>query len=161
MTGAPVPPRFRSVDELLEAARAGLPRLTPAEAAAAAARGCLLVDIRPAWLRQAEGEIAGSVIVERNNLEWRLDPGSAARLPQARAGQEWIVICSEGYTSSLAAAALRSLGIPAADLIGGVRGWREEGLPLVDGPSRTETVSGQEQPLAPGDLGAPRARPPR
>ncbi len=146
---------FADIEQLLAAARAGLARLSPPDAAAAVAAGARFVDIRPAWQRATEGEIAGSVIVERNHLEWRLHPKSDARLELAVPGQRWIVVCSEGYTSSLAAAALCSLGIEAADLIGGIRGWRAAGLPLLDGPTRTERVAGTEPPLQPADLGEP------
>jgi len=132
------PARFGSVDELLAHARSGLDRLDPHQAAAAVTAGALLVDIRPGWQRAAAGEIPGSLIVERNHLEWRLDPGSDARLPAARPGQRWIVVCAEGYTSSLAAAALLSLGIPATDLAGGLQAWREAGLVTVPGPTPVE-----------------------
>ncbi|MDQ2838028.1 MAG: rhodanese-like domain-containing protein [Actinomycetota bacterium] len=149
---------FAEVEQLLSAARSGIRRLTPDQAIAAVGQGALIVDIRPAWQRAYEGEIAGALIVERNHLEWRLHPGSAVRLVFAVPGQRWIVACSEGYTSSLAAAALCSLGVPASDLIGGVSGWRAAGLPLVDGPTRTERISGSEPPLKAGDLGAPTGR---
>lgn len=133
---------YGSVDELLEAARDGLTRLSPQEAAAAVARGAVLVDIRPEWQRRADGEIPGSLVVEYNHLLWRLHPTSDARLPQATPGQEWVVVCTEGYTSSLAADALRSLGLPAADLEGGIHAWREAGLPVVPGPTPIEHVVG-------------------
>lgn len=95
------------------------------------ARGALLVDIRPAAQRALEGEVPGSLIVERNVLEWRFDPASAARLPQATGYDvEVIVLCSEGYTSSLAADALRSLGLTqATDVVGGFVAWQAAGLP--------------------------------
>jgi rhodanese-related sulfurtransferase len=102
------------------------------------AHGALIVDIRPAWQRQDDGEIPGSVIVERNHLEWRLHPASGANLPQATDGQEWIVVCTEGYTSSLAASALVSLGLPAGDIVGGIHAWRAAGLPVVPGATRVE-----------------------
>jgi rhodanese-related sulfurtransferase len=130
---------FESVDELLGHARAALHRLDVDQTVAAVAAGARLVDIRPAWQRALEGEIAGSLIVERNHLEWRLHPGSSARLPVAVPGQQWIVVCSEGYTSSLAAAALVSLGMPATDLIGGVHAWRASGRPLIAGPTPIES----------------------
>jgi len=133
-------PTYRSVDEMLADARAGITRLSPQEAAAAIEDGALLVDIRPAWQRQATGEVPGSLIVERNHLEWRLHPGSDARLPQAAAGQRWIVLCAEGYTSSLAAASLASLGIPAADVDGGMEAWVAAGLPVVPGATAVEQV---------------------
>src|ERR1700761_8606598 len=109
--------QFASVDELLDAARAGLIRVSVDEAAAEVRGGAILVDIRPQAQRRAEGEIPGSLIIERNHLEWRLDPGSSAHVPGARPGQRWIVVCSEGYTSSLAAHALRTLGVDATDLV--------------------------------------------
>jgi rhodanese-related sulfurtransferase len=135
-------PEFSGVDDLLAAARAGLDRLSVAEAVAALDDGARLVDIRPAWQRARDGEISGALIVERNHLEWRLHPRSTARLTHARPGQRWIVVCAEGYTSSLAAASLRSIGVEASDLIGGVHAWRAAGLPLVSGPSRVEQVVG-------------------
>ncbi len=97
------------------------------------ADGARLVDIRPSWQRAGEGEVPGSIVVERNHLEWRLHPESSARLPQAGAGQRWIVLCSEGYTSSLAADALNSIGVPATDVVGGFLAWRRAGLPTVPG----------------------------
>jgi rhodanese-related sulfurtransferase len=136
---APGQQRFGSVEELLAAARRDLDRLTPVQAAEAVSRGALLVDIRPAAQRAAEGEIPGSLVVERNHLEWRLHPTSDARLPAAAPRQRWIVVCSEGYTSSLAAAALNSIGVPATDIDGGFLAWAASGLPTsahVTEPSR-------------------------
>ncbi len=91
----------------------------------------MLIDIRPAAQRAARGRDPGSVIVERNHLEWRLDPGCDARLPWVTGyDHRVIVFCYEGYTSSLAAAALHDLGLRrATDLIGGFRAWTAEGLP--------------------------------
>jgi rhodanese-related sulfurtransferase len=129
---------FASVDELLAAAREGVDRLDPLAARDRVADGALIVDIRPAWQRQVDGEIPGSVIVERNHLEWRLHPASGANLPQATDGQEWIVVCTEGYTSSLAASALVSLGLPASDIVGGIHAWRAAGLPVAPGPTAIE-----------------------
>ncbi|KRC65934.1 sulfurtransferase [Aeromicrobium sp. Root236] len=133
---------YASVDDLLESARGALARLEPLEAHARVAAGALIVDIRPAWQRESDGEIPGSVIVERNHLEWRLHPASGASLPQAHDGQEWIVVCTEGYTSSLAASALVSLGLPATDIVGGTHAWRAAGLPVTAGPTPVETVVG-------------------
>jgi rhodanese-related sulfurtransferase len=130
------------VDDLLAAARARLERLSASEAAAAVTDGARLVDIRPAWQRARDGEISGALVVERNHLEWRLHPHSASRLRWARPGQRWIVVCAEGFTSSLAAASLRSIGVDATDLIGGIHAWQAAGLPLVPGPSRVEQVVG-------------------
>jgi rhodanese-related sulfurtransferase len=122
----------RSVDELLAAARARLRRVDPTEAAAAVERGALLVDTRPLQQRRSEGEIPGALLIERNHLEWRLDPSSDARIPEATDHDvEIVVLCSEGYSSSLAAASLQDLGLHrATDLAGGFRAWREAGLPI-------------------------------
>lgn len=133
MSAAP-PPGGRTVDQLLAEARARLRLLEPLQASAAARDGALLVDIRPEAQRAAEGEIPGALLVERNVLEWRLDPASAARLPQASYDLRVIVVCSEGYTSSLAAAALQDLGLSGAtDLAGGFRAWQAAGLPVLAG----------------------------
>jgi rhodanese-related sulfurtransferase len=134
---ASAPPGSRSIDQLLAEARARLDRLSPLRASRAAREGAVLVDIRPAAQRAAEGEIPGSLIVERNVLEWRFDPASDARLPQASYDLQVIVVCSEGYTSSLAAAALQDLGIrQATDLDGGFQAWKAVGLPVASaGPS--------------------------
>ena len=125
--------RFAGVDALLEDARSRLDRFDPLEAARAVEAGALLVDIRPRGQRRREGEIPGSLIVERNHLEWRLHPDSPARIAAAVPGQRWIVICSEGYTSSLAADALNSIGVPATDLAGGFLAWSAAGLPTMRG----------------------------
>jgi len=128
---APAPAGSRTIDQLLAEARARLDRLSPLQASTAAREGAVLVDIRPAAQRAAEGEIPGTLIVERNVLEWRFDPASDARLPQASYDLHVIVVCSEGYTSSLAAAALQDLGISGAtDLDGGFRAWQAAGLPV-------------------------------
>ena len=135
------PARFGSVEELLEDARSRLVRLTPRQAAAAVADGAGLVDIRPAWQRAEAGEIPGALVVERNHLEWRLHPASSARLPQAAVGRRWIVVCTEGYTSSLAADALNSIGVPATDVVGGFAAWRAAGQPTVPGaPTAPDSV---------------------
>lgn len=134
--------RFASVEDLLFDARSRLLRVAPLAAAALADHGALLVDIRPQWQRAAEGEIPDSLVVERNHLEWRLHPGSSARLPQAREGRQWIVVCSEGYTSSLAADALNGLGIAATDIVGGFVAWRAAGLPTVPGGTPADHVVG-------------------
>jgi rhodanese-related sulfurtransferase/predicted metal-dependent enzyme (double-stranded beta helix superfamily) len=122
----------RSADTILDEARARLTRLDPDQARLAAAAGALLVDIRPEADRRAEGEIAGAVTVERNVLEWRLDPASPDRLPQITDYEQHIVlVCDEGYASSLAAASLQDLGlVNATDLDGGFRAWKRGGLPI-------------------------------
>jgi rhodanese-related sulfurtransferase len=127
----------RSIDELLADARSRIGRVTPREAVDRIAAGALLVDTRPAAQRAQEGEVPGALVVERNVLEWRFDPGSDARLPQARGFDlEIIVLCSEGYSSSLAADSLRSLGLwRSADVIGGFRAWAAAGLPTTGTPA--------------------------
>jgi rhodanese-related sulfurtransferase len=124
-----------TINELLSAARARLTRPGPREAAALAADGAILVDTRPQWQRADEGELPGALLIERNHLEWRLDPTSDARIPQATDHDvRWIVVCSEGYSSSLAAASLQDLGLHnATDLDGGFRGWKAAGLPTGQG----------------------------
>lgn len=126
------------VDAMLARARARLRRLDPLDAASAVAGGALLVDIRPAAQRAAEGEIPTALVIERNVLEWRLDPTSDARLPVATGDDlRVIVICSEGYTSSLAAAALQELGLHrATDVIGGYHAWAAAGLPTAAAAER-------------------------
>ena len=115
----------RTVDDLLADARGRLVRVTATQAQRAYADGAVLVDIRPAAQRATEGELPEAVVIERNVLEWRFDPACAARVPYASYDLEVIVICQEGYTSSLAAAALQDLGIRrATDVIGGYAAWR-------------------------------------
>lgn len=128
---------------MLAAARARLVRVTPREAFAAQGAGAVLIDIRPAGQRAADGEVPGSVVIERNHLEWRLDPASDARLPLA-GGYDLraIVFCQEGYTSSLAAAALQDLGLTrATDVDGGFRAWREAGLPSARAQDKTVEIA--------------------
>ncbi len=139
MSTAP-PPGSRTIDQLLAEARGRLQRLGPHQASAAARDGALLVDIRPEAQRAAEGGLPGALLVERNVLEWRLDPASAARIPQASYGLRVIVVCSEGYTSSLAAAALQDLGLSGAtDLAGGFRAWQAAGLPVLAGDHSSDS----------------------
>jgi rhodanese-related sulfurtransferase len=108
----------------LEAARERLDRVQPADLAQAMAAGALVVDLRPASNRAEEGELPGAVVVERIHLEWRLDPTSPDRLPEVVPDQHVILVCNEGYASSLAAADLQDLGIRrATDLVGGYRAW--------------------------------------
>jgi rhodanese-related sulfurtransferase len=116
-----------TIDEVLAAARGRLHRLTPEQAEAAAReRGAVVVDTRPEAQRRAEGELPGALLVERNVLEWRFDPSSEAALPIASHDLEVVVLCQEGYSSSLAAASLQDLGVHrATDVIGGFAAWRE------------------------------------
>ena len=123
-----------SIEQVLAAARARLRRLSPDEAYEAMVKTeATLVDIRPEGQRAIEGSIAGALVVERNVLEWRLDPASSARLPVASDHDiQVIVFCSEGYSSSLAAIALQDIGLHrATDMIGGFQAWKAMGLPIV------------------------------
>ncbi len=118
------------IDAVLDAARARLQRIEAVDVPAAVQRGALLVDIRPGWQRAVEGDVPGALVIERNHLEWRCDPTSDARIPEAVGDDvEWIVLCSEGYTSSLAAAALQDLGLHrATDVIGGYQALKSAAL---------------------------------
>ncbi len=122
----------KTVGQLLDEARARLHRLSPAETADALAAGALVVDTRPAAQREREGEMPGALVIERNVLEWRLDPASPDRIPEVTGhDQVVVVVCSEGYSSSLAAAALQDLGYRnATDLAGGFQAWKAAGLPV-------------------------------
>ncbi|WP_377269101.1 rhodanese-like domain-containing protein [Peterkaempfera sp. SMS 1(5)a] len=126
----------RSIDQALAEARSHLERLTVHQAAAAVADGALLVDIRYAALRDRDGTIPGALVVERNELEWRLDPQCDHRLPEAAHHELWVVvICNEGYASSLAAVSLQQLGLHrATDLVGGFQAWAAAGLPVTPAP---------------------------
>jgi rhodanese-related sulfurtransferase len=121
----------RTIDQLLDEARKRLRRLSPTEAAAVMADGGLLVDMRPVEQRLRDGEIPGAVIVDRNVLEWRLDPASPHRIREVWSHDQPIVLlCNEGYASSLAAATLQDLGLTnATDVDGGFVRWKADGLP--------------------------------
>jgi rhodanese-related sulfurtransferase len=121
-----------TIAELLAAARARLDRPDPRRAAVMVDRGAILVDTRPGWQREQEGHLPGALLIERNHIEWRLDPTSDARIAAAVDHDvTWIVVCSEGYSSSLAAASLQDLGLRnATDLDGGYQAWKKAGLPV-------------------------------
>jgi rhodanese-related sulfurtransferase len=124
--------RDHDLDRLLARARARLIRLQPQEARDAIQAGAILVDIRPEFQRRADGEIPGAVIIERNHVEWRLHPASSGRIEEAAdLDIHWIVICDEGYASSLAAATLHMIGLrQATDVVGGFQAWRSARLPV-------------------------------
>ncbi|MEU3861990.1 rhodanese-like domain-containing protein [Streptomyces sp. NPDC028722] len=127
--GGPPP----GIDDLLNRVRAGYRRVEAREAYEAAQAGeALVVDIRYAALRERDGLIPGALVIERNELEWRLDPQGSHRVPQATGHDvRVVVVCNEGYASSLAAASLHQLGLHrATDLIGGFQAWRAAGLPV-------------------------------
>jgi len=120
-----------TIDDRLAAVRTRIRRLTPEQAAAAQADGAVIVDTRDSADRRAEGVIPGSLPITRNTLEWRADP--AAECPDPRVSdfsRDIVVVCNDGYASSLAADSLRELGhATAADMIGGYRAWKAAGLP--------------------------------
>ena len=118
------------IDKLLDAARDRLHRLPASAVPGALERGAILVDIRPQAQRDREGNVAAALVIERNVLEWRCDPTSDAKLPEAVDDDvEWVVLCSEGYTSSLAAASLIDLGLhKATDVVGGYHALAAEGV---------------------------------
>ena len=151
------------IDTVLAAARARLFRLEPGAVPAALERGAILVDIRPAAQRAFEGPMPGAVVVDRNGLEWRCDPTSDARLPEAVDDHvEWVLLCSQGYTSSLAAAALQDLGLRrATDVIGGYQALAQAGLAGIAGSSASpggNARSSLESMLAGRRTGATDAR---
>lgn len=123
-----------SIDELLANVRSRTGRVTPQEAAARLVAGALLVDTRPWEQRRRDGAVPGAVVVDRNVLEWRLDPASPWRLPEVTGYDlEVIVLCNQGYSSSLVADTLRALGLHrAVDVIGGFEAWAALGLPTAD-----------------------------
>jgi rhodanese-related sulfurtransferase len=125
-----------AIDRVLEAARRALPsRPGPADLEALVAAGALVVDTRPAADRDREGALPSAVVIERNVLEWRLDPTSPDRIPEAVDPERVVVVvCNEGYASSLAALSLQHLGLRGAtDLDGGYRAWRRWRDGAVDG----------------------------
>ncbi|MFE2579859.1 rhodanese-like domain-containing protein [Streptomyces sp. NPDC059378] len=130
---APGERRPTGIDEFLERVREGYERIeAPAAYEAARAGEALLVDIRYAALRERDGLIPGALVIERNELEWRLDPQGSHRVPEATGHDlRIVVICNEGYASSLAAASLHQLGLHrATDLVGGFQAWRTAGFPV-------------------------------
>ncbi len=120
-----------TIDDVLAEVRTGLKRLDPLEAHEAQRAGALLVDVRPVHQREASGSIPGSVQIDLTVLEWRLDPACEAALPLADLDAHIVVVCQEGYSSSLAAASLQRIGLHrATDLAGGVDAWVQQGLPV-------------------------------
>jgi rhodanese-related sulfurtransferase len=121
------------IDEVMRRAAGQVDRVSAVQAAAEAAGGAVLVDIRPEFQRRADGELPGAVVIERVHLEWRCDPAGYARVPEAVDHDvRWIVCCDEGYSSLLAAVSLRALGLHrATDVVDGFRGWLAAGLPVL------------------------------
>jgi rhodanese-related sulfurtransferase len=125
------------IDGLVEDARAGVRRLDPHETRAAVAAGALLIDTRTERQRALQGDLTGAIVIDRTVLEWRLDPTSASRIPEAiGSDRQIVVVCRQGYSSSLAAASLRAIGLHrATDLVGGVEAWLAAGLPITTEPA--------------------------
>lgn len=125
----------RTIDDLLAVARARLVRLGPREARDAAARGGIIVDIRSEVQRHRQGLVSGALFVPRNVLEWRADQACPHRDPALAVAGPLVLMCAEGYQSSLAAAALQDLGVTGAtDMAGGFAAWAAAGLPVLPGP---------------------------
>jgi rhodanese-related sulfurtransferase len=124
-----------TIADVLEAARRRYPRLTAEQAAAEQATGALLIDTRTSEQRARDGGIPGALVIDRTVFEWRLDPSSPNRIPQATDHEvRLIVICAHGFSSSLAAASLLDLGLSnATDVIGGFEAWEAAGLPVERG----------------------------
>jgi rhodanese-related sulfurtransferase len=117
---------MKTIDEYLETARARCDRVAPEDLAEAVADGALVIDIRPERNRVEEGELPGAIVIDRGVLEWRLAPSSEWRSVDVEPGQKVILVCNQGYQSSVAAAILQDLGVEGAtDLIGGYREWKE------------------------------------
>ena len=122
----------RTVEQLLAEARAQLERVTPADAAERQKHGALIIDVRIEEPRQRDGTVPGARVISLNHLEWRLDPTSSSRIAEARDHDvDVVLLCDEGYCSSLAAARLQALGLHrATDVVGGFQAWRAAGLPI-------------------------------
>src|SRR3954447_11831043 len=125
------------IDALLQRARAGMRRLDPYETRTAVAAGALLIDTRTDRQRARQGDLPGAIVIDRTVLEWRLDPRSGSRIPEATGYDlRLVVVCRQGYSSSLAAASLRAIGLyPATALVGGVEAWLAAGLPITTEPA--------------------------
>lgn len=120
-----------AIDKLLVRARSDLARVSVEHLADEVARGAIIIDTRPVEQRQRDGEMPGAIVVDRNVLEWRLDPSSPHRMPMVTGVDlRFIIVCNQGYGSSLAAATLQELGLRSAtDLVGGFQAWRSWSAP--------------------------------
>jgi rhodanese-related sulfurtransferase len=141
--GTDRPEGARTIDQLLAQVRLRIDRVQPEEAAARLAAGALLIDTRPWEQRSRDGSVPGALVVDRNVLEWRLDPASPDRLPQVTGYDlEMVVLCNEGYSSSLVADTLRTLGLTrTVDVIGGFVAWAAAGLPVVPPGLRSDLAA--------------------
>jgi rhodanese-related sulfurtransferase len=145
-----------TAEDLLDRARKRLIRIAPEQAAIELAAGALLVDIRPSEQR-AEGEIPGAIVIDRNVLEWRLDPASKWRIPEVISHDiRLIVICDQGYSSSLVAAELHEMGlVNATDVVGGFQAWKTAGLPSKPTSPTDEVIRRSRKPGSVRDEGYP------
>jgi rhodanese-related sulfurtransferase len=141
-----------AIDSLLVAARRDLVRVQPADLADEQVSGALVVDIRPCEQRQRDGDLPGAIVVDRNVLEWRLDPSCPHHLPEMKAADRRIIlVCNEGYSSSLAAATLRQLGLlHATDLVGGFQAYQA----WLDLPARDQSRTSQARQSTPASAGS-------
>ncbi len=130
------PPERSRIDSALADARAHLTRLSAEEAWRRSLAGqALLVDTRTSEQRATQGDLPGALVIDRTVLEWRLDPTSSSSIPEAADGTQLIVVCCQGYSSSLAAKSLQDLGLDATDVIGGMEAWLAAGMPTDSGPA--------------------------
>lgn len=131
-------PASHGIQEILAAARQGTERVAPADVPALLEDGAQLIDLRHARTREVEGHVPGAIVMERLVLEWRLDPGSPDRMEDGPGHDDLVILlCNEGYYSSLAARDLRDLGFHrATDVVGGFRAYAQEGLPTASEPTR-------------------------
>ncbi len=145
----------RTLGELVDEARARISRLDPVEALAATERGALLIDIRSELDRERDGIVPGSLHIPRTVLEWRLAPDSSWRNPHVAPDRQLVLLCAHGYSSTLAAATLATLGFEAGDVVGGYAAWREAGLVTIPAP-RHEPARGALPGMRPPDPDEPR-----
>lgn len=119
-----------AIDRLVARARVGMDRVLPEDLPAEVAAGALVVDIRTAEQRRRDGDLPGALVIDRTVLEWRLDPTSTHHIPETAPDRRIVLVCNEGYSSSLAARALRDLGLTrATDLVGGFQRWKHSTTP--------------------------------
>ena len=136
-----------AIDDLLKDARSNLRRLEPIEARRRVEEGALLVDTRTDSQRSEQGELPDAIVIDRTVLEWRLDPSSESRIPEiANHDQMIVVVCRQGYSSSLAAQSLQRLGfVNATDIIGGVENWIRQGTSHLESPCGRSTLAIHEE----------------
>ncbi len=143
-----------AIDGLISRLRSRYIRVEPLDLAKEMANGALVIDTRPVEQRRRDGELPGAIVVDRNVLEWRLDPSSPHRLPQVTPRSRVVVVCNQGFSSTLAAASLQSLGLPqATDLVDGYQGLLAAGV--LSGLRRRATASGATASRSSAGPGSP------